>query len=275
MAAQGPAASGPCQRSPNQNRPFTRRVCNPHRLSRADLERIAGDAGEEDVAASGRVYLVAVATMCARMNTQRTRDHDKVCRDGPRSKGDRSMQRNASRPTRSLVLCVVTLCFLLEQTAVVARAPAPTFNGDPKRVRAIVQDTANKLGAKAVVFGMWRGHREVLTMALGESMTGVPATTDMHYRIGGIAEPFMSTLLLMLVEQKRIGLDDKISRWFPELLAADQVTVRMLVSNTAGYIDYVTVPDFRDLVLAEPFRTVTDAELIDYSVRDGKMNFPP
>jgi D-alanyl-D-alanine carboxypeptidase len=112
-------------------------------------------------------------------------------------------------------------------------------------------------------------------MALGDSMTTVPATTDMHYRIGGIAETFMSTLLLMLVEQGRINLDDKIARWFPDLLAADQVTVRMLVGNTAGYIDYVTVKDFLDLQLAEPFRTFTDEELINYSVRDGKMNFAP
>ena len=122
---------------------------------------------------------------------------------------------------------------------------------------------------------MWVNDREIVTMALGDSMTTVPATTDMHYRIGGIAETFMSTLLLMLVEQGRINLDDKIARWFPDLLAADQVTVRMLVSNTAGYIDYVTVKDFLDLQLAEPFRTFTDEELINYSVRDGKMNFAP
>jgi hypothetical protein len=32
-------------------------------------------------------------------------------------------------------------------------------------------------------------------------MTRVPATTDMHYRIGGIAETFMSTLPLMREEQ--------------------------------------------------------------------------
>jgi D-alanyl-D-alanine carboxypeptidase len=115
----------------------------------------------------------------------------------------------------------------------------------------------------------------VLTMALGESMTTVPASTDMHYRIGGIGETFMSTLLLMLVEQGRIGLDEKISRWFPELLGADQVTVRMLVSNTAGYIDYVTVPEFVRLQLEDPFRTFTDDELIDYSVRDGMMNYSP
>ena len=62
-------------------------------------------------------------------------------------------------------------------------------------------------------------------------MTTVPATTEMHYRIGGIAETFMSTLLLMLVEQGRINLDDKIARWLPDLLAADQVTVRMLVEQ--------------------------------------------
>jgi D-alanyl-D-alanine carboxypeptidase len=72
--------------------------------------------------------------------------------------------------------------------------------------------------------------REVLTMALGDSMTAVPSTTDM--------------LLLMLVEQRRITMDDGISRWFPQLLAADQVTVRMLVANTVSYPDYVTMEDF-------------------------------
>jgi CubicO group peptidase (beta-lactamase class C family) len=148
-------------------------------------------------------------------------------------------------------------------------------NADPDRLRAIVQATAQKDATKAVVFGMWVRNRRVLTMALGNSMTTVPATTNMHYRIGGIAETFMSTLLLMLVEQGRIGLDDRISRWLPQLLAADQVTVRMLVTNTAGYLDYVTVDDFIKLELAEPFRTFTDDELINYSVRNGKLNFPP
>jgi D-alanyl-D-alanine carboxypeptidase len=153
--------------------------------------------------------------------------------------------------------------------------PGSPPNADPDRLRAIVQAGAQVAGTKAVEFGMWLRNRVVLTMALGHSMTTVPAKTDMHYRIGGIAETFMSTLLLMLVERGRISLDDKISRWFPQLLAADQVTVRMLVANTAGYIDYVTVDDFLKLELAEPFRTFTDEELINYSVRDGKMNFAP
>jgi D-alanyl-D-alanine carboxypeptidase len=177
--------------------------------------------------------------------------------------------------TKLLLLLGLSLCFLGQQTALGQTVTGSPPNADPDRLRAIVQAGGQKAGTKAVVFGMWVRDREVLTTALGNSMTTVPAATDMHYRIGGIAETFMSTLLLMLVEQGRISLDDKISRWFPQLLAADQVTVRMLVANTAGYIDYVTVDDFLKLQLAEPFRTFNDEELINYSVRNGEMNFPP
>ena len=169
----------------------------------------------------------------------------------------------------------LTLWCLGAEALFAQSTPAATANADPERLRAIVQALAHKLGARGVEFGMWVGDREVLTTALGESMTTVPATTDMHYRIGGIAETFMSTLLLMLVEQGRIDLDAPISRWFPHLLSADQVTVRMLVGNTAGYPDYVRVDDFIKRQMAEPFRTFTDDELIDYSVRGGRMNFPP
>jgi D-alanyl-D-alanine carboxypeptidase len=174
---------------------------------------------------------------------------------------------------RAVALSLVALSLAGEQAAMGQDVPPP--NTDPDRLRAIVQAEAQKDGTKAVEFGMWVGDREVLTTALGHSMTTVPATTDMHYRIGGIAETFMSTLLLMLEEQGRINLDEKISRWFPHLLGADKVTPRMLVANTAGYIDYVTVEDFLKLQLAEPFRTFTDEELINYSVRDGMMNFAP
>ena len=37
----------------------------------------------------------------------------------------------------------------------------------------------------------------------------------------------------------------------------------------------MTVEDFLNLQLSEPFRTFTDDELINYSVRNGKMNFAP
>jgi D-alanyl-D-alanine carboxypeptidase len=162
-------------------------------------------------------------------------------------------------------------CLVVSTSSAAEGPPAP----DPDRLREIVQAEAAKRGTRAVEFGFWRADTKILTMALGPSMTTVPAATNMHYRIGGIALTFMSTLRLMMVEQGKLSLDDKISRWLPDLLKADEVSVRMLVANTAGHIVYVRVQDFVDLQLKEPFRTFTDQELIAYSVRDGKMNFPP
>jgi len=177
------------------------------------------------------------------------------------------------RPVYRAVTLILALTGFAWVSPAVAGVSPPSL--DPNKIQEIIRTQAQKDGAKAVEFGIWVGNSEVLTTAFGDSMTRVPATTDMHYRIGGIAETFMSTLLLMLEEQGRIDLDEKISRWFPHLLGADQVTPRMLVANTAGYIDYVYVDDFNKLQQAKPFRTFTDDELIQYSVRDGKMQFAP
>lgn len=169
-----------------------------------------------------------------------------------------------------ILLC---LCWACAAHASHARVPPP--NRDVARLRSILETESQKAGTRAVLFGMWVGDEEVLTTALGESMTTVPATTAMHYRIGGITETFQSTLLMMLAEQGKIDLDEPISRWLPDLLCADRVTMRMLVSNTAGYLDYVPNAEFEELVTREPFRQFTADELIAYAVRDGKMNYPP
>lgn len=146
---------------------------------------------------------------------------------------------------------------------------------DPAHLQAILNAASQEAGTQAVEFGMWMGDREVLTTALGHSMTSVPANTQMHWRVGGMSELFEGTLLMMLVDEKRIDLDQTISKWFPDLLGADKVTVRMLISCTAGYPDYVTNADFVKLAIAEPYRHFSDDDLIAYAVSGGKMSYPP
>jgi D-alanyl-D-alanine carboxypeptidase len=176
----------------------------------------------------------------------------------------------------SLTLLLFTVCAMVcgcGGNASAAETAPP--NIDAARVRAIVEAESAKAKTQAVEFGMWVGRREVLTMALGNSMDTVPATTDMHYRIGGITETFQTTLLMMLAEQGRIRLEDTIARWYPGLPSADKVTIRMLVANTAGYFDYVHDETFVRDVLANPFRSFTPDELIAYAVRGGRMAYAP
>ncbi|HAY34359.1 MAG TPA: serine hydrolase domain-containing protein [Ignavibacteria bacterium] len=138
-----------------------------------------------------------------------------------------------------------------------------------------ISELKEETKVKSVIAGIKKGDEEILTIALGESMTSVSATTDMHLRIGGVSEIFFGTLLMILSEKGLIGLDEKISKWMPELLAADKVTPEMLIKNTAGYKDYVLNKDFFDLVTKEPFRKFSREEIIAYSVSGGELNFPP
>jgi len=128
---------------------------------------------------------------------------------------------------------------------------------------------------KALIAGIWEGDRNILSVAFGESMTSIPADTSMHVRIGGIMETFFGTLVMILVDQGKFSLDEKVSKWLPNLLAADQVTVGMLIKNTSGYKDYVLNKDFIDLITKEPFRNITRKEIIEYATGGGQLNFPP
>lgn len=128
---------------------------------------------------------------------------------------------------------------------------------------------------KALIGGVWEGEKNILSVAFGESMTSVPADTSMHVRIGGITEIFFGTLIMILVDKGIIRLDDKVSKWIPDMLAADSVTVRMLITSTSGYKDYVLNKLFVDLITKEPFRNITREEIISYAMSDGKLNFPP
>ena len=97
-------------------------------------------------------------------------------------------------------------------------------------------------------------------------MTGVPATTDMHFRNGAVAISYVSTLLLQLVDEKKVSLDDKVSTWLPDIPHTDRVTLRQLAQMTSGYVDYVLGnTDFDKAIYADPFRNWTPEELLAYA----------
>src|ERR1700759_4436241 len=42
----------------------------------------------------------------------------------------------------------------------------------------------------------------------------------------------------MLQQDGKLSLDDKVSRFLPDLTAADRISLRQILSHTAGYRDY-------------------------------------
>lgn len=133
-------------------------------------------------------------------------------------------------------------------------------------IMKIVGDTMAQAHLKSVIVRVTVGGKEVVTKAVGESMTGVPATPVMHFRNGAVAISYVSTLLLKLADEKKVSLDDKLSKWLPEIPNADRVTLRQLAQMTSGYVDYVIGNEAMNAaVYADPFHQWTTDELLRYA----------
>jgi CubicO group peptidase (beta-lactamase class C family) len=146
--------------------------------------------------------------------------------------------------------------------------------GEAQQTAEVVQSrfADDKLGATVV--GVWSGGKPVVVGALGESMTGVPATVDMHHIAGNISNAMLSTVLLQQVEKGKLSLDDKLSKYFPDLPSADEITVEMLENSTSGYQHYAVLDSFAAAFYANPFKHWTPDEIVAYGVAGGPLFTP-
>ena len=145
---------------------------------------------------------------------------------------------------------------------VAALMQTPVSVPDPGSMVELAREAMREKALRAVILRVLIDGEEVVTAAIGESMTGVPATAEMHFRNGAVAIAYMSTALLVLVDQGVVGLDDPLATWLPDLPDADRVTLRMLANMTAGYPDYVQNDALIQQFLENPFRAWTPDELI-------------
>jgi CubicO group peptidase (beta-lactamase class C family) len=152
--------------------------------------------------------------------------------------------------------------------------PASTPVDHAEAIVGIAREIMEKQDVKAVILRVTIDGQEIVTAALGESMTGVPATPDMHFRNGAVAIFYMSTLLLRLVDQQQVTLDDPLATWVPDLPDAEDVTLRMLANMTAGYPDYVQNPKLDEILYGDPFKMWTTEEQIEVGLATPRVFAP-
>ena len=87
----------------------------------------------------------------------------------------------------------------------------------------------------------------------------LPATADMRYSIGSISKQFTAAAVLLLAEEGKLSLDDKVVRWLPDLTRASDVTIRQLLSMTSGYRDFWP----QDYVMPMMLQPVTPARILE------------
>jgi CubicO group peptidase (beta-lactamase class C family) len=74
----------------------------------------------------------------------------------------------------------------------------------------------------------------------------VPVKPETIFQSGSVGKQFTATAVMMLVEEGKIHLDDPLTKYFPDAPSSwNDVTVRELLSHTAGFGDYPDTFDFR------------------------------
>jgi CubicO group peptidase (beta-lactamase class C family) len=101
----------------------------------------------------------------------------------------------------------------------------------------------------------------------------IPITPKSIFRIGSTSKQFTTMCLALLEEDGKLSLDDSLSKFFPQMPKyAEDITIRHLIHHTSGLRDYLTLAEIAGIRDDDYF---TDAEVIDFLVRQKELNFTP
>src|SRR5438309_1337325 len=100
--------------------------------------------------------------------------------------------------------------------------------------------------------------------------TATPAKPEMRFSIGSISKQFTAAGILLLQEQGKLSLDDKVGKFLPGLTRANEVTIRQLLSHTSGYQDFWP----QDYVMPNMLQPVTAQSILDTWARKP-LDFEP
>lgn len=99
-----------------------------------------------------------------------------------------------------------------------------------------------------------QGDEVVFKQAYGysEAIKGIRANAGTKYKIGSVTKTFTATMIMQLIEEKKILLTTKLSRFFPKIENADKITIEHLLYQRTGIKDYYSADTTLVDVLGKP-----------------------
>lgn len=74
---------------------------------------------------------------------------------------------------------------------------------------------------------------------LAELSSGKKLDPATKLKIGSITKTFTATMIMQLVDEKKLSLDTKLSQFYPKVVNADKITIAMLLHHRTGIPDFL------------------------------------
>jgi D-alanyl-D-alanine carboxypeptidase len=72
----------------------------------------------------------------------------------------------------------------------------------------------------------------------------VPVSNDSVFRVGSVTKQFTAVALLLLAEEGKLALQDKLSKYYPNFPRAGDITLDEMLHHTSGIFNYTSAPNF-------------------------------
>jgi D-alanyl-D-alanine carboxypeptidase len=165
-----------------------------------------------------------------------------------------------------------TLAIALCSLTVLAQAQ-PTFTPELReKVDKAAQEVLTETGVPSASVAVVKDGTIAYQQAYGSARLDpkTPAQSEMRYSVGSISKQFTAASILLLQEEGKLSLDDKVSKYLPNLTRAREVTIRQLLSHTSGYQDYWP----QDYVPPAMLQPITAEKIMDLWARKP-LDFDP
>ena len=122
-----------------------------------------------------------------------------------------------------------------------------SFAADPESLRAIAKPLSAKIGAllraqiaggftPGIAVAITRNGRIIYEHSEGvrDIPSGSPMLVTTPQELGSITKQFTAAAILMLQEEKRLSVDDPLSKYVPEYVLGDKMTLRQMLNMVSG-----------------------------------------
>jgi len=166
-----------------------------------------------------------------------------------------------------------------ESTAPVVEPPPPLSPEAALAQRLEQGWTYITPGLRGVSVAIITRDQKLYTATVGASAPwpNSPALNAAHrFRVASVSKTFAATLILKLAEEGRLSLDDKLTDRWPDCPVpnARTMTIRQLLSHTAGVFDHLNADAFWDDPSFTPTKVWTLEEILQFAVRTGPLFAP-
>lgn len=126
---------------------------------------------------------------------------------------------------------------------------------DQQRVQTRFQEYVDDRGFSGAVYAVYQGD-VIYGKGAGMATDTLENGSDIAYGVASLTKQITAAAIMQLCEKGKLGVDDKLSKYFPDYRYGEKITLKQLLSQRSGIPDY-SVNSVNDKIVVDCYKDDT------------------